>query len=252
VPAEGAQPEQIAEPPARGRGDHHRAGLGQSLQARGQVRRLADHRLLLRGAFANQVADHDEPGGDADPNLQRVGGGDAAHRLDHREAGPHRALGIVFVGARKAEINEHTVAHVFGDEPVEAAHRRRNAAVIGADHLAQFFGIEPRRQRRRTDQVAEHHRQLAPLRGRPGCGVRRRDVGSGGRPAAQGGDRVEQQAAVADHADAQILKVFRRQLRQHPHIDAVVFECGRVVLETKRPQPLGDIHDRLPRRRTAS
>src|SRR5262249_36385832 len=47
VPAERLQPEEVADQPARGRGDHHRAGLGQSLQPGGQVRRLADHRLLL-------------------------------------------------------------------------------------------------------------------------------------------------------------------------------------------------------------
>ncbi len=127
MPAECLQPEPIAEQPARGGGDHHRAGLGQSLQSCGQVRRLADHRLLLRGALANQIADHDEPGGDADAHLQRVGGGNAAHRLDHREAGAHRPLGIVFVGARIAEINQHAVAHVFGDEAVEAAHRFSDA-----------------------------------------------------------------------------------------------------------------------------
>ena len=31
---------------------------------------LADHRLLPRGAFADQVADHDHAGGDADPHVR--------------------------------------------------------------------------------------------------------------------------------------------------------------------------------------
>src|SRR4051794_7399804 len=34
---------------------------------------------------------------------------------------------------------------------------------IRTDHLAQVFGIEARGERRRADQVAEHHRQLSPL-----------------------------------------------------------------------------------------
>jgi hypothetical protein len=49
------------------------------------------------------------------------------------------------VGARIAEINQHAVAHVFGDEAVEASNHVRNAAVIGADHLAQL--VEPARPR---------------------------------------------------------------------------------------------------------
>ena len=48
------------------------AGLGQRLQARGEVRRLADDRLLLRGALADQVADDDQAGGDADARRQRA------------------------------------------------------------------------------------------------------------------------------------------------------------------------------------
>ena len=39
----------------------------------------------------------------------------------------------------------------------------RRRAVIGADDLAQILGIEPRRERGRADEIAEHHRQLAPF-----------------------------------------------------------------------------------------
>jgi hypothetical protein len=52
------------------------------------------------------------------------------------EVGARGSLGIVFVGARIAEINEHAVAHIFGDETVEAAHRLGDTLMIGADHLA--------------------------------------------------------------------------------------------------------------------
>ena len=90
-------------------------------------------------------------------------GVEPGHRLDQRQPGPHRPLGIVLVGPRIAEIGEHPVAHVFGDKPAGAFDDRGDAAVIGADHRAQVLGIEPRRQCRRADQVAEHHRQLPPL-----------------------------------------------------------------------------------------
>ncbi len=58
--------EQGAELAPRRIGDDDLVRFGEALQAGRQVRRLADHRLLLRGAGANEIADHDEPGGDAD------------------------------------------------------------------------------------------------------------------------------------------------------------------------------------------
>ena len=49
----------------------------------------------------------------------------------------------------------------FGDEAVVARDRARTGVLIGADDLAHILGIEPGRQRRRADEVAEHHGQLA-------------------------------------------------------------------------------------------
>ena len=63
--------EQAADQLARAVRDHHRARLRQALQARCQVGRLADRCLLASRAAADQVAHHDEPGGDADPHAQR-------------------------------------------------------------------------------------------------------------------------------------------------------------------------------------
>ncbi len=145
MPAERVQPEPIADEPARGRSDHYRAGLGQSLQSRRQVRRLADHRLLLRRAFADQVADHDEPGGYADAHLKLADRGHVqpSDRGTDVEAGAHGALGIVFVGARKAEIDEHAVAHVFGDETIEAADRRGDTCGRQAEAVPCPFSAHP-------------------------------------------------------------------------------------------------------------
>ena len=77
--------------------------------------------------------------------------------------GAHRALGVVLMRLRIAEINQHAVAHVLGDKPAKAADGVGDAAMIGADDLAQILGIEARRQRRRADQIAEHDGQLPPL-----------------------------------------------------------------------------------------
>src|SRR4029077_2049072 len=118
---------------------------------------------FLRRAGADQIADDDEAGGDADPHVQRLLCGEPADRLDDREPGAGRALGIVLMRLGIAEIDQHAVAHIFGDKTVKAGDGVGDAAVVGADDLAQILGIEARRQRRRTDQIAEHHRQLPPL-----------------------------------------------------------------------------------------
>ena len=73
VDAEVGVLEQAAEQAPGGRVDDHAARLGQGLEAGGEVRGLADHRLLLRRTLADQVADHDQPGRDADPGLRAAG-----------------------------------------------------------------------------------------------------------------------------------------------------------------------------------
>ena len=63
--------EQIAEKPSRALGDDDPVRLGDALQARRKVRRLADDAALLRLARSDQVADDDQPGRNADTGLQR-------------------------------------------------------------------------------------------------------------------------------------------------------------------------------------
>ena len=75
--------------------------------------------VFLRRALADQIADDDQPGGDAEP---RVGWADVARRptasID-RQPGPDRQLGIVLIRLRIAEIDQHAVAHVLGDKAGE-------------------------------------------------------------------------------------------------------------------------------------
>ena len=228
--------EQTAGQPPRARRDHHRPRLGQRLQPRREVRRLADHRLFLRRTLADQIPDDHQPGGDADPHLQwrRRDGVEPGHLLDQLQPGAHRALGIVLVGPRIAEIGQHPVAHVLGDKPAAAPDHLGNAAVIGADHRAQILRVEPRRQRRRADQIAEHHRQLPPL----GLGWCRGIAGprrhrDGGHRGAERRNRGEELAAVASEHHAEILEILRRQLRQRFPIDLVVAERWHIALKAQ-------------------
>src|SRR3954453_1286405 len=50
----------------RGCADQDDVGAGKGLQAGGEVRRIADNGLLARGAFADCLANHNEPASDAD------------------------------------------------------------------------------------------------------------------------------------------------------------------------------------------
>jgi hypothetical protein len=144
-------------------GNDQGAGPGQHLQAGCEVWRLADDAAFLRGTGADQIANDDEASGDADPHIQRLLGGEPADRVDDTEPGASRALGIVLMRLGIAEIDQHAVAHIFGDKTAKAAHGVGDAAVVGADDVTQILGIEAGGQRRRTNQVAEHHRQLPPL-----------------------------------------------------------------------------------------
>ena len=103
-------------------GDDHGARLGECLQAGGEVRRVADHGLLLGRTLPDEVADHHQPGRDAHARGERRAPGRAqpAHRVEDLEPGADRPLGIVLVRLGEAEIGQHAVAQEPGDVAVEA------------------------------------------------------------------------------------------------------------------------------------
>jgi hypothetical protein len=105
--------EQPADLPARRLSDDERVRHGHGLQPGGEVRRLADNATLLCRTLANQVANYGEPGGDAEPHAQILVRRQFANRLDHRQPGAHRPLGIVLMRLRVAEIDQHAVAHIY-------------------------------------------------------------------------------------------------------------------------------------------
>ena len=119
--------------------------------------------------LADLITDDHRSGGNADPHRELDPGGPGErgiqlrHRIDDVETRPHRTLGLVLMGARVAEINEDAVAHVFRDKAVVAPDRGTAPALIRRNDIAQIFGVHPGRECRRSDQVAKHHGQLAPL-----------------------------------------------------------------------------------------
>jgi hypothetical protein len=136
--------EQTAQQTAGGEIDGDRAGRRPCLQTRRQVRRLTDHTAFLGFPRADEIANHDQAGANADSYLERLNVAQLSNRLDERQSALHRALGVVFVRLRIAKIDEHAIAHVPGDEPAKPADRLCDALVIRSDHRAEIFGIELR------------------------------------------------------------------------------------------------------------
>jgi hypothetical protein len=116
-PTEVGPREQRPRQPACGRVRHHRARLGEPLQPRRHVRRLAHHAALARlRARAQHLAHHHRPGGDPDARGQRPGPGrlQPRHSLRRGQAHAHGALGVVLARLRPAEVGEHAVAEQLG------------------------------------------------------------------------------------------------------------------------------------------
>jgi hypothetical protein len=91
--AEVAALEQIAEQPVRACGDYDRVRFGQGLQAGREVRGLTDDRVLLRRAFAYQIADHHQPGRDSDAGSKLT----ATNRVDRAQPRPDCPLSVVLM-----------------------------------------------------------------------------------------------------------------------------------------------------------
>jgi hypothetical protein len=147
MPAEVAQTKKIAEQPARGGGDDDRPGLSQGLKARCKIRRFPDHGVLPQRARAAEIADHHQPGRDANANGERLGGA----RLEPRNGGydieprPHGSFCIVFVRDWITEISQYPVAAELGEEAVIGSRDTGASRVIGIDHGAHVLRIESRR-----------------------------------------------------------------------------------------------------------
>ena len=155
--------EEAAEKPSCAFGDDDHVRLGEALQARRKVRRLADHAALFRLTRWDQVAYHDQAGCNAYADLLGSIRLETSDRRDQLKRSLYRSLGIVLMRVRIAKVHKDTVPHISCDEAAKAAHGAGHAFLIGRNDLAQVLRIHAGGERRRTDQVREHHSHLAPL-----------------------------------------------------------------------------------------
>ncbi len=123
------------------RADDHSIVWRQSFEPGRDIRRFAKREMFVPAAAAH-FADHHWPGMDAEPHreLYLVFGFQAdvesLHGLDNAQAGVHRALGVVFMGGRVAEINEQAIAQVLGNVAAKVLDDVGRTFLISADDLA--------------------------------------------------------------------------------------------------------------------
>jgi hypothetical protein len=241
---------------ARAVADHDGVGLGQRLQPRRQVGRVAKREPLVSCPPTN-VADHHHPGVDADAQRQpcrrivRQTLLRFAHPGDDSETGAYRPLSVVLVGDWVAEVNQEPITQVLGDVAPEALDDPCRGLLVSADDGTQFLRIEPFRQCRRAHQVAEHHRQLAAFafggcRGDGGGGGWRRErFGCGGERSQLGAieldDGLQEHLAMPQRLHAELPKILIRQGQEKIRCDVVVLERVGILRQPELREPRSDV-----------
>jgi hypothetical protein len=158
------------------------------------VQRLA-HRTVRRGCAlvacrdarrairrATPLADHDHARGDAGTHPQWLDerpAADSGNVTRKCERCPDGALGIVFMGARIAEIGDESIRGALRDDPAMPPNHVRGAVVVRRHDFGQVFRIQVRRQRPGAGDAGGQDRQLPPFRRAGACNCRgRKQTGS--------------------------------------------------------------------------
>ena len=83
-----------------------------------------------------------QPHGEGDAILSLQSAVQGAHGLDNPQARQHGTLGIVFMGAWVATVDEQTITEILRDVPLKALDHLSGSLLVGTHHLAQVFGVE--------------------------------------------------------------------------------------------------------------
>src|ERR1700722_14898075 len=113
------------------------------------------------------------------------------------------------MSVRIAKVDQDPVSHVLGDVSTELAHGLFGAGRIGGKYVSQILGVHSGGQGRRSDQISEHHRDLAAFGAfkwaRPEYST---GLGLGGKLS----DQTEDSATIAQQY-AEFLEIFVRKIR---------------------------------------
>src|ERR1700730_15142650 len=140
---------------ARARRDDDTPRIRQLLQTRRKVRRLTNDGLLLSSAYGtDNIADHNQAGGDPDAHLQPAWGAriELWHSLDNSQPRANSTLSIKFMRARIAEIDEDAIAHKLGDKALVALNHADARALVCTDDVVHVLRIKLGGHCRRTHQ----------------------------------------------------------------------------------------------------
>ena len=103
---------------------------------------------------------------DGDPHPMPLGElcVEGLHGRHHAKTRPHSPLGAVFMRLGIAKVDQQPIAEVLRNVPLQGLDHRGTRRLVGADDLAQVFGVELACQDCRVHQITEQHGELPALR----------------------------------------------------------------------------------------
>src|SRR5690242_8431693 len=79
---------------------------------------------------------------------------------------PHSPLRVIFMGSGVTKVHQNSITKILSDVTFITLNDLSTRLLIGTHHLAQLFGIKPRRKDSGVNEVTEHDRELTPFGGR--------------------------------------------------------------------------------------
>src|SRR5262249_34934142 len=131
-----------------------RVRLAHPLQARSEVRRLANDAALLRLPRPGEIANTHQPRRKSDTGLKGNARPERAHRCDQFEPRPYGPLRVVLMGLRITKVHEDAIPHISGDEPAEVVHGLGDAFLIDRNDLSQVLRVHAGGKRGGTTRSA--------------------------------------------------------------------------------------------------
>ena len=163
--------------------------------------------------------------------LAGVPGVDVGEGALDRERRPHGPLGVVLLRLRIAEESHQPVAELLQHMAAERRHRRGGFVEIGVDEAAPILSVEPRRERCRTDEIAEHDRDRPALGARLGQLVRGANFDEESAMFAELATSMQRSrlATVTDRQEnTHILEAVVRQPREQIRVDLILETSLRI------------------------
>ena len=149
--------------------DAQRAGRCRLFHARGDV----DREAADAGVAVDAAAEQHRPAVDADTNIESGQSEAPCHVVgqrgrfgQYRQAGVHRADGIVFPGLLGTEHCQQAVTRVLQDPAAPGGNDRRDPVECPVDDVVHVFRIERSAEPRRADDVHEEDRRRSQRLGR--------------------------------------------------------------------------------------